>query len=164
MDWLAKYNIPHHISAKQATVGRSGALLERYNIETNQKGINASQEVKMLIAKDIDKILYVVTPSDYKLNRSNIKNIDISKYGVVPYTVNPGTLYHMIIPELIKKGKEVSIVANPSLNTDGIFYTNHGSRLTSVAFTGKDLYNAIKTESDSLNLPFISSLEHFVTN
>jgi len=161
IDFYKKYNIEHQISYKVPTVGCEEAITKRYNPATKNFGIELSQEQKSVIFKKGKDVYCYITTADYEaLPPKKSSQLEISKYGVISYTVNPATIF-LLVDQLKQDKLTPHIVINPSIAQNDLMFNNYGSRILSVSFNGQDVYNAIIQEAKEKEINVEISSEKF---
>ena len=158
-----KYSIEHEVSYKQPTVGCKEVIQYRYNPQKKDFGIDLQDEQKSIIFKKNKDIFCYITPAncDAVCPKKSSK-LDITKYGLIPYTVNPATILGILHNEAKKDDLTLHLVVNPLIAKDGLVFNNYGSRILSVCYNGKQVFDAIIKEASDLGIDVEISSDKFI--
>jgi hypothetical protein len=158
-----KYSIEHEVSYKQPTVGCKEVAQYRYNPQTKDFGIDLQDEQKSIIFKKNKDIFCYITPANCDaIHPKRSSKLDIAKYGLIPYTVNPATILGILHNEVKKDDLTLHLIINPLIAKDGFVFNNYGSRILSVCYNGKQVFNAILKEAADLGIDTEVSSDKFV--
>jgi hypothetical protein len=144
------------ISGKPATVGCSEAVQHRFDLKKNVFGVSENHEVKSLLylSKDGRTLYYFLMPGTTDLHlhvndfAAPLSEDKMKEYGLIPYTVNPGTFLEGLKAKEGLEDMQVEIHIDHRLfdRELGFVTNNFGSRFVSCSMSVPRFEAAVQKE------------------